>query len=286
MNPSISLDSNASLIQSETAELSVELAATEMDGSVSLTLDKYGSYSPESPDDSYSPSMMTLLTNLAQMDEESIFYNNGYQKISKICDTLQGAMYKAIKLEKEVLNVNYNNKFQSKQSYVAIKQTNKSLFSEKIAIEDDDTTFCVSEDIIKEAMILKYLTVDNTPIGGYIVKYIDLFESDTDYFLVMEYIESEMNLKQFVSKSREYIKNGKLSANQYHKIVKYLLWQLFVTIQWLHSMHCMLFLSLYIFPSCTSPNISNNTNTRNETKHNTIYTKNTQAVIWIFVWKI
>eukprot|EP00483_Globobulimina_turgida_P012004 UN12026 len=76
-------------------------------------------------------------------------------------------------------------------------------------------------------------------MGNYIVKYIDLFESNTDYYLVMQYIDSEINLKQFISKSRLYIKCGKLSLKEYQTMMKYLLWQLFVTVQWLHiSMRC------------------------------------------------
>ena len=200
------------------------------DTSISSLIDSETSDDDSSCDDL---SMPQLLLSLTSMDEELLFNDNGYIKQYKICNTLQGELFKA---------ENINN-----GSYVAIKKTDKHLFAEQIANDQDKDNpslqgfkFCVSENIIKESLILKYLTVDNCPIGDYIVKYIDNFESDTHYYLVMEYIDSEMNLKQFVTKSFEYINNGKLSLKSYHKMMKYLLWQLFVTINWLHqSMNCM-----------------------------------------------
>eukprot|EP01084_Bolivina_argentea_P019007 35389_1 len=171
-----------------------------------------------------SDSMHELLLNLTQINEDILLHNHGYRIMHKICDTMQGDLFKA-------LNVNTNR-------FVAIKKTDKQLFAKRIAIQDR-IHFCVTENIIKEAHILKYLTVDNTPIGDYIVQYIDFFESGESYYLVMEYIASETDLKQFILKAKRYIQCGKMDIKAYQKTMKFLLWQLFVTVQWLHlSMKC------------------------------------------------
>ena len=155
--------------------------------------------------------------------------SRGYQVISKICDTLQGELLRA-------QTIKY-----SKQSYanVAIKKCDKSLFKQRITIRNE-ITYCVSENIVKEAMILNLLTVENKVSGNYINKYIDFFESSTHYYLIMEYIPGNINLKDFVYGAHKYIKNGKLSQKEYHKTIKYLMWQLAVTLRWLHDdIHCM-----------------------------------------------
>eukprot|EP01083_Nonionella_stella_P200934 735409_1 len=218
------LDQRRSLIQSATTRLHVEIAETDKNRLANRFTSVTSGYSSESLLDGDTPSPhVSSLSN-----EEMIFYNNGYKIISTISDTLQGKLYKAAII----------NPFEpNKQTFVAIKQTSKYLFNQQIAIEDD-INFCVSENIIKEILTLKYLTIDHQPIGDYIVKFISSFESDTDYYLVMEYIESETNLKQFVTAARKHIKNGKLARNQYQKMMKYLLWQLYVTVEWLHVMRC------------------------------------------------
>eukprot|EP01084_Bolivina_argentea_P168252 291829_1 len=116
--------------------------------------------------------------------DDTIFRRNGYRKLKRISTTLQGELFKAIKMDKY-------------QSNVCIKKISKYLCDNQITNEDG-YSICVSKNVIKEALLLKYLTIINQCIGGYIVNYIDFFESNTDYYLVTEYIESEMNLKQFI----------------------------------------------------------------------------------------
>eukprot|EP01084_Bolivina_argentea_P270124 459259_1 len=158
------------------------------------------------------------------------FYGHGYAKVCKMSDTLQGELFKAL-----ILNESDGT---NNQKFVAIKKTEKRLFQERIAVENN-ISFLVSEDIVKEACILRYLTVDNHPIAPHIVQYIDFFETDDAYYLVMEYIQSEINFRQFINLCKVHITNGQLSMRGYKKIVKYLLWQLFVTVEWLHiSMQC------------------------------------------------
>eukprot|EP01083_Nonionella_stella_P146151 459261_1 len=158
------------------------------------------------------------------VDEVLLFGKHGYNKVTKLRDTLQGELFKANQI--------------CSNRYVVIKKTNKSLFKERVAVEDG-MRLCVSENIIKEALILQHLTMNNHCIGDCIIQFIDYFESDTSHYLVLEYIESETNLKQFVSLAHRYISDGLLTLKEYKKAIKYLCWQLAVTMDWLHnSMHC------------------------------------------------
>ena len=172
-----------------------------------------------------------LLSSYTDIAEDTLFANHGYKKLKIITDTLQGKLYKAQKLDDNKTSDNVN-------QYVAIKKCNKLLLKEGIAIQDE-INFVVSENIIKESVILKYLTFDNCPIGEYIIKFIDFFESNDDYYLVMEYVESEMNLKQLMYKAFEYINSNKMDYKEYQKVIKYIFWQLTVTVRWLHhDMNC------------------------------------------------
>jgi len=158
------------------------------------------------------------------VEEELLLAKHGYVKQENICKTLQGQLFMAVRSDNG--------------QRVAIKQTPKESHSKKEA-ELDGFRFVVDEDIVKEALILRHLSCNNTSIGGVIVKFIEFFESDTDYYLVTEYIENSMTLKEFVTKSHQYIKNGKLDSKQYKKIIKHLLWQLTASVHWLHNdMNC------------------------------------------------
>eukprot|EP01083_Nonionella_stella_P256016 877972_1 len=121
------------------------------------------SSSTESDDSSYT-NFIYLQNNINALsqtnDEDNVFRQHGYIKINKLCDTLQGTLFKALPMRQVPGH---------QPRYVAIKKTNKLLLKERIAIEDD-VNLCVSENIIKEALILRYLTVQNTPIGNYIVQ--------------------------------------------------------------------------------------------------------------------
>ena len=70
--------------------------------------------------------------------------------------------------------------------------------------------------------MLQYLTVKNKSTGCYIPKYIDFFEDDRNFYLVMEY--GGINLADFNKRAHQYIKDGKLSLKEWKKIVKYFAW--------------------------------------------------------------
>ncbi len=101
----------------------------------------------------------------------------------------------------------------------------------------DTSHFCVHDDIHKEAAILRYL--NNKDSCNKMSRYIDFFESQADYYLVLESETDFMKLKEFVNTAHKYIENGKLKRKEYAKIIKYIMWQLLTAINWLHNdMYC------------------------------------------------
>mmetsp|Transcript_16730 Transcript_16730/g.26563 ORF Transcript_16730/g.26563 Transcript_16730/m.26563 type:complete len:640 (-) Transcript_16730:392-2311(-) len=183
-----------------------------------------------------------LIYQLTGVDEELIFAKHGYKKIRKVCDTLQGEL-----MEAEI--VKHSKSFQKDQARrklcenaniqrVAIKKVDKCLFKQRIA-KIDGMVYCVEEDVVKEALILHHLTVDNRATANYVVQFIELFESEENYYLVMEYIDGDCNLQQFTEIAHQYIAEGKLKLKAYQKIVKYIFWQLVAVLYWLHrDMKC------------------------------------------------
>eukprot|EP01084_Bolivina_argentea_P086488 156340_1 len=168
--------------------------------------------------------MTQLLGSLTHIQERVILAQNGYKKIKKLCNTLQGELIEA--------EPNIKDKYDT----VCIKKCDKILLEEHISFADDnDMHFCVDDDIVREKLILKYLTIDNKPSDNYMCRYIDFFESENDYYLVMENVNNYISLKQFVETAHNYIQNGKLATKVYRKIIKYIIWQLITTIFWLHN---------------------------------------------------
>ncbi len=90
----------------------------------------------------------------------------------------------------------------------------------------------VQEDITKEAQILKHLTSQSDAPDS-IIKYVDFFESDHSYYLVMEH--GGNNLLQFVRKAHELIEMRKLAIAEWHKCVNVILKQILTAIHYIHS---------------------------------------------------
>ena len=217
---------------------------------------------PFEPED-YSVSQ--LLLRLADVEQDVFLSQHGYKKEEILCDTIQGQLIKCKRVESNMMKSSSSLTMNSLKSgmkkwlngdcssaankaneqdingYVAIKKTDKSLFNQRISKQDNGFNICVEENIKREAQILKYLTIDNKSTE-YITKYIDFFESETDYYLVMEYVDGKTNLKDFIKKAHQYINDGKLSLKDYQKIIKYIFWQISAVLHWLHNdMHCMSF---------------------------------------------
>ena len=138
--------------------------------------------------------ILAFLQQLQQNDEQLMLAKHGYQTIHKVCDTLQGELFKAKVIKLTMANL----KRTAINAHVAIKKVCKLLTAEKTAEDKEDgTLLCVEENIMKEAVILKHLTVDNHMLGNYVVRFVDFFESDTHYYLVTEYVNG-MTLKEFI----------------------------------------------------------------------------------------
>lgn len=199
-----------------------------------------------------------LITQLRE-NKKSINLRHGYQYMDKIDDTLQGELFKArvrptlsLKLcqsdpgitrnrniKIKLVNVNSTHlprNTLNKESFVIIKKTNKRLHRQGISMKDaDNLVYCVQEDILKEAHILRYLTVHHDKIGLYIGKFVRFFSTETDYYLVMEYFEHSMNFKEFIDRSHQFMIIKKMKYVYYRKVIKHLFWQLFIAMHWLHA---------------------------------------------------
>eukprot|EP01084_Bolivina_argentea_P086912 157042_1 len=169
--------------------------------------------------------------------EKDVVNQNGYQIIRKLNDTMQGQL-----LEASVLNSNTSEGSTAKK--VIIKKVDRSLHFRHLGVahndndDDDGMSFCVPNDIFKEALFLSHLTVSNRQVQ--IIQFVDFFYSQEHYYLVLEHLDDDcMNLKQFVEHAHSYIRNGQLPMHRYLQVIKFIFWQLLVLMEWMHSvMHC------------------------------------------------
>eukprot|EP01084_Bolivina_argentea_P027981 52037_1 len=187
--------------------------------SISSTRTSFPSSDSESDDLPFT----TLLCKMVQTEQDITLARNGYKQIDHICETLQGQLIKA-----EVINSLSSAPL---NSHVVIKKTDKELFQQHIAIRGD-TNYCIEENCVKEAFILEKLTNHKHPC---IPKYIDSFETDTYFYLVMEYVDCSTTLKKFVSHSDQLLRSNKLCRSEYVKMIKSIIRSLAVTTSWLHN---------------------------------------------------
>eukprot|EP01084_Bolivina_argentea_P051851 95337_1 len=133
--------------------------------------------------------LMTELFTRVTSHEYQILYEHNYVYDKKICNALQGEIFRA-----QIANVNKSESVSdclssavcadmdnNTNEYVAIKKIDKNLLKSQISIREM-TSFCIDNNVVKEALILKYLTLDNNAMARYIVKYIDFFQSENYYY--------------------------------------------------------------------------------------------------------
>eukprot|EP00485_Elphidium_margaritaceum_P010210 CAMPEP_0202701492 /NCGR_PEP_ID=MMETSP1385-20130828/14582_1 /ASSEMBLY_ACC=CAM_ASM_000861 /TAXON_ID=933848 /ORGANISM="Elphidium margaritaceum" /LENGTH=320 /DNA_ID=CAMNT_0049358929 /DNA_START=279 /DNA_END=1238 /DNA_ORIENTATION=- len=156
---------------------------------------------------------------------------NGYRFIEKIRDASQGAIYRAM-----IVPVEDDDQGSSADDvdaqYVIIKKTMKKLHNEGVAIQNG-YNIVTHKNIVKEAMILHYLSTQHESLTDYVPEFVEAVESDTAYYLVMDDAGS-MTLKAFCDRAFEYIRDGRLSHSNYLLMCKYIAWQMCVCLQWLH----------------------------------------------------
>jgi len=219
--------SSLSIAQSDTELSEIDDVKLEFDDNVPKAplhlLDISSSYdSPYEYPNAYENSNEQSMENYIQT-----LSNYGYSKLKTICDqSLQGKVYEG---EKRTGN-DYGS---IKIERVAIKQVSKLLHNAHISLEDG-MSFVVEENVIKESLILNYLTVLNKPPADYIVNFIEFFEDNDNFYLVTSY-GGNQNLLQFVNKAHTYLKEGRLSIKEWQKTVKYLFWQIIVILNYLHN---------------------------------------------------
>eukprot|EP01084_Bolivina_argentea_P024836 46239_1 len=156
-------------------------------------------------------------------DETMILAQHGYINARVERDTLQGQLLSA-KSIKSGCNV-------------AIKRTKKRLHNKRISVQDG-VNIVVEENITKEALVLRHLTVNNQSSNDYIVRFIEFFESEDAFYLIMEHA-GNTNLTMFARKAHSLIAQNKMHHKDWKKIVKWLFWQLTTLIHWLHNdIHC------------------------------------------------
>jgi len=166
-------------------------------------------------------SIGTILHEISCTEEDLSWARRGFEKTRKLCDTLQGVMYLAV-------NTRNNGK------KVAIKKASCKLHREGISIENG-MSIVVDENIVKEAGILRYLTMQNNAIGDYVVKFVDFFKTHNSYFLCIDYIEQSITLGEYIRTVHHLIREKILSKRKHLRIMKYILWQISVALYWLHT---------------------------------------------------
>ena len=90
------------------------------------------------------------------------------------------------------------------------------------------------ENIVKEAIILHYLTELNQSPSGCVCSFIDFIETKQSYWLVMDDC-GDMTLAKFVRTAHQFIAEKKLKLKDWRTVTKYIMWQLSVCLFWLHS---------------------------------------------------
>eukprot|EP01083_Nonionella_stella_P232850 820964_1 len=174
-----------------------------------------------------SSDLLSILPEQEDMSLERILLQNGYKFIRKTSDTLQGALYEA-----EIMDPHKQSGYGFTK--VAIKQACKQLHQSREA-EQDGFNVIVEEDIVKEATILKYLTRENRSNPLYIASFVEFFETEDHFYLVMEHA-GDCNLREFAHKAHDLIAQKRLSISAYKKVVKFLFWQIVVMVEYIHSL--------------------------------------------------
>lgn len=219
------------------ADLSLSLSASIIspcsssdspDSTCSSSLERLMDLSPCSSSASDLP-LLSVLLGISQSEEHIIVREHGYKIDREVGPTLQGTLFKAHIIEATKENALYG----PVGSAVAIKKVDKAVYANRTA-HVDGMTFVVEQDLLKEAILLKHLTLHNRPTGDYIARFVDFFESDTHFYLVTEFVEG-LSLEQFVRQAFALMAEGRLSRIDYQKTVKYLFWQLATTTRWLHD---------------------------------------------------
>ena len=92
------------------------------------------------------------------------------------------------------------------------------------------------ENIMKEAIILHYLSVMNKPPADNLCDFIDFIETDSDYYLIENY--GGIRLGTFLKNAHQYIQEKKLKLKNWRICVKFIFWQMTVCIYYMTLICC------------------------------------------------
>eukprot|EP01084_Bolivina_argentea_P193283 331633_1 len=130
---------------------------------------------------------------------------------------------------------NNNNNTGDANNIVVIKRCSKYLHNKSVTIQNGKE-YPVNENVINEYKILKYFTAQKS-CPSQITKSIDFFESEYNYYFVME--NAGGDFFDFIVRAHKLITDGKLKVKEWRKFVKYLFYQMVIVVQFLHNqMHC------------------------------------------------
>eukprot|EP00485_Elphidium_margaritaceum_P005635 CAMPEP_0202685690 /NCGR_PEP_ID=MMETSP1385-20130828/1521_1 /ASSEMBLY_ACC=CAM_ASM_000861 /TAXON_ID=933848 /ORGANISM="Elphidium margaritaceum" /LENGTH=297 /DNA_ID=CAMNT_0049340113 /DNA_START=62 /DNA_END=952 /DNA_ORIENTATION=+ len=151
---------------------------------------------------------------------KNVLRKSGLGKAKPIAASLQGSIWTA--------------KGDNGEQYI-VKVTNKHLHQHSVA-EIDGAHYAIQENIKLEAQILSHLTAavgEEQQDPHHIVKFVDFFQSQSNYYLVME--NGGSPLFEFVVKAHQLIAVQKLEIREWHKCVKVIYKQLLDAMQYMHA---------------------------------------------------
>lgn len=122
--------------------------------------------------------------------------------------------------ESNVRNSFALNSQRASNQHVAIKKVDKQIYALQNQSKDPD------ENIMKEAIILHYLSVMNKPPADNLCDFINFIETDSDYYLIEQY--GGIRLGTFIKTAHEYIRKKKLKLKNWRICVKFIFWQITV----------------------------------------------------------
>eukprot|EP01084_Bolivina_argentea_P172388 298617_1 len=189
-------------------------------------------YSPnstthKSPINSLSPSQSTTELCYDKVDDvkcnsemERVIKFLQYEHGSKIADTLQGTIWRLFKTtDHSVANSS------------VLKVVDRFLQKHSLAHVNGET-YKVSENILMEKKILKYLT-EQEDCPDSITKYLRFFKTKSNFFLLQQ--DGGQSLYDFIVKAHRFIELGNIDINHWKTVCKIIFRQMVECISYIHK---------------------------------------------------
>lgn len=153
--------------------------------------------------------------SLADRNVMAVLGQAGYCQSRKLTQTLQGTIWSS-------------HRKKSSQSAI-VKVTSRKLHEDGVIVVDGQK-YSVSEDIVKEQDILRFLSAQSGGRG--VVRHLDFFKSNSNFYFVMEH--GGHMLFDFVVRVHRYLESGKLALGHWRQFVRVLLAQIVDAVQFCH----------------------------------------------------